>query len=82
MNEPELSPLPTCEKCRQEAPCLRVLTAFGERSLCIATCYRLFLTMRDDLKKRVALLLHEHDADFFDEPTRPDIPSLLPRKDP
>ena len=78
MTEPELSPLPTCERCRREAPCVRVDTALGERSVCIAECWRLFLINRDELKKRVADLLVQYDGDFFDEPTRPDIPALLP----
>jgi hypothetical protein len=81
MTEPEFSPLPTCEKCRREVPCVRVETAFGDRSLCVADCWRLFLVMRSDLKRRVRDLLEEHDADFFDEPTRPDIPTLLPPDD-
>lgn len=81
VNEPELSPLPLCEKCRKNAPCVLVETAFGERSLCIGTCWRLFCTMREGLKKRVRELLEQNDADFFDEPTRPDIPSLLPPPD-
>ena len=81
MTEPELSPLPTCQKCRRERPCVLVDTAFGERSICVADCFRLFCAMREDLKKRVGFLLEEHDADFFDEPTRPDIPSLLPPSD-
>ena len=40
--------------------------------------WRLFLINRDELKKRVADLLVQYDGDFFDEPTRPDIPALLP----
>lgn len=83
MTEPELSPLPTCEKCRKEAPCVLVETAFGERSICVSNCWRLWLAMRNDLRKRVRDLLLEHDADFFDEPTRPDIPlAKLDPKDP
>ena len=80
MKDPEFSPLPTCERCRKEAPCVRVETAMGERSLCIAGCWRDFLQMRNDLKKDVARMLEEHDADFFDAPTRRDIPTIPPDK--
>jgi hypothetical protein len=76
VTEPELSPLPSCEKCRREAPCVKVDTAQGERTICVATCWPLFTIMRTELKRQIAQLLQEHDANFFDEPTRPDIPIL------
>lgn len=68
----EASPLPVCGRCRKNAPCVLVETIYGERSLCLH-CFKLFCLMRSDLKRRVALLLKEHDADFFDAPTRPDM---------
>lgn len=82
MTEPDLSPLPTCERCRRTAPCVRVEVAFGasmiERSICIADCFRLWCLLGSDLQRRVRDMLIEQHADFFDEPTRRDIPSVPP----
>lgn len=78
MSEPEFSPLPMCERCRREAPCVKVETTTGERSICVAECWRLWLVMGQDLRQQVGDLLREKHADFFDEPTRPDIPTIKP----
>lgn len=79
MSEPDLSPLPTCERCRKEAPCVRVVTAQGERTICVATCHPAFVVMRLELQRRIAALLENEDADFFDTPTRRDIPTIPPK---
>ena len=76
MTEPDASPLPVCERCRKQAVCVKVETAFGDRSICYAECWKLWIAMRKDLKLRVRQLLEEHDDDFFDVPTRPDLPKV------
>jgi len=78
MTEPDVSPLPLCERCRKHMPCVLVETVYGERSLCISECFKFFCLMRSDLKKRVAELLQETDANFFDEPTVPNRKVLKP----
>lgn len=72
--------LPVCAKCRQERPCVKVSTALGDKSICIADCFKLWGIMQNDIKRRVADLLNEHHEDFFDEPTRRDIQPLKENK--
>jgi hypothetical protein len=74
MTLPQFSAMPICARCRREAPCVRVETVYGDRSICIAVCFKAWCAMATDLKLRVRELLIQHHADFFDEPTRPDIP--------
>ncbi len=71
-----ISGMPTCERCRKEAPCIKVATATGERLLCIADCWRLWLQLSTEIKEQVADLLERRHADFFDSPTDPDISVL------
>ena len=72
--------LPICMKCRVAFPCVLVETIYGERTLCIANCFPLWLYMMNDMQRRTADLLREHQADFFDEPTQPNIPTIRPQK--
>jgi hypothetical protein len=73
MTEPEVSPLPVCSRCRREKPCVKVETVYGDRNLCVAECWKLWTMLHHELKRRVGHLLWEYQADFFDEPTRPDL---------
>jgi hypothetical protein len=77
----DASPLPICERCRKEAVCVKVETVYGDRTICYAECFKLFGIMPANLKRLVGQLLAEHDRDFFDAPTRPDIPVLPPTSD-
>lgn len=66
--------LPVCEKCRRETVCVKVETSIGERTICWEFCYKLWIMLNNTLQRRVEDMLKEHHENFFDMPTRKDIP--------
>lgn len=71
-----MSELPICEKCRKQTVCVKVETVWGARNICLETCFPLWGIMIRDLRKRAQDMLIEYHADFFDVPTRNDLPKV------
>ena len=71
-----MTDLPVCERCRRRMPCILIATVLGERTICVAECHPIWIQMSNDLNRTISDMVKEHHEDFFDVPTRNDLPPV------